>query len=470
MSGASGPVTAREVLTLLRRWQARLLAGEAGLPHVINWACLMRARVPAFEGFSGGEIALLSLGVVHALRAQMAGLTLATVVEQLAEIGVSAIAVSGLHEKRPSAEETEALAEAQRAADRLALPLLSLTHAETSLAEVEREIIELIVARRERYTAASEPTAADAARLRASLRGEALDALLTGTYVDETAMRARAAQLGYDLTQPHAVLWVELAPMDGSANAAHLPLVSPGAAATAQARASALAGGVAVVSPVPQAAQSSSAGVAATRLAEEVTTALGAWARARDTHVAALLALPRGEGAALGSAEVAERAATLLLRALGDGATSGDAPWAAGLGEPASAPSQVYRSATEAHDAARLGLRVLGPHHVARPTDLGVYRLLLALRERGELAHFVERTLAPLLTDARAGDALIETLDAFFACNGNLSEAARRLHLHRNSLIYRLARARGLLGHDLDDPELRLALQLAIKGRLVLER
>ena len=85
-----------------------------------------------------------------------------------------------------------------------------------------------------------------------------------------------------------------------------------------------------------------------------------------------------------------------------------------------------------------------------------------------ERAKSPQRTLAPLLADARSGDSLIETLDAFFASNGNLSEAARRLGLHRNSLLYRLGRARELLGHDLDDPELRLSLQLAIKSRRVL--
>jgi len=85
------------------------------------------------------------------------------------------------------------------------------------------------------------------------------------------------------------------------------------------------------------------------------------------------------------------------------------------------------------------------------------------------LAPFIERTLAPLLADPRYGDKLVETLDVFFACNGNVSQAKERLHLHRNSLIYRLNRACELLGRDLNDPELRLALQLAIRGRRVLE-
>jgi purine catabolism regulator len=138
------------------------------------------------------------------------------------------------------------------------------------------------------------------------------------------------------------------------------------------------------------------------------------------------------------------------------------------LGDPAQAPAGVQRSAEEAHATSQLGRQVLGPGHIARPGDLGIYRLLLALRRSGDLTPFVERTLAPLKSDRRTGEALVETLEAFFACNGNLSRAAEQLNLHRNSLLYRLHRIRELLGHDLEDPDLRLALQLALKGRRVL--
>ena len=78
--------------------------------------------------------------------------------------------------------------------------------------------------------------------------------------------------------------------------------------------------------------------------------------------------------------------------------------------------------------------------------------------------------LAPLRSTPRREDHLLETVEVYFACNGNISKAAQRLHLHRNSLLYRLHHIRDLLGHDLENPELRLALQLALKGRRVLEQ
>ena len=37
------------------------------------------------------------------------------------------------------------------------------------------------------------------------------------------------------------------------------------------------------------------------------------------------------------------------------------------------------------------------------------------------------------------------------------------MHLHRNSLLYRLDRIAAILGRSLEDSELRLSLQIALK-------
>jgi sugar diacid utilization regulator len=424
----TGPVTVREIMTVLRRWQVRLLAGEAGLLRHVTWASTMRARLPAFEGLQGGEIAMLALPVLRALHAQGITLSLARVIEQLDEMGVSAVVAGGIApDVLLSPEEQQMLVEATELAETRGIPLLALPNA--TLSEVEHDLIAHFMTRRDHQLQSVEPSAADAARLRAGLRSEALEALLTGTYASETSMRARAFQLGYDLAQAHAVLWVDLAP--------HLlPLTHPLGPRGAD--------------PV------------ALHLANELAVVLGAWARPRETQVAALVPLA---GMERGTADLVEQVARVLTRILNPDDKN---EWSAAISEPAHEPAEVHTRANEARDIAKLGLLILGPRHIARSSDLGVYQLLLSLRETGQLAPFVEQTLGPLLADARNGTRLIETLDAFLTCNGNLQETARRLHLHRNSLTYRLTHAGKLLGRDLDDPELRLALQLAIKGRRII--
>jgi PucR family transcriptional regulator, purine catabolism regulatory protein len=101
--------------------------------------------------------------------------------------------------------------------------------------------------------------------------------------------------------------------------------------------------------------------------------------------------------------------------------------------------------------------------------DLGLYRVLHALHDSPELRTFYEQTLGPLVEyDRRTGQNWIETLEAFFACHGNLSQTALRLQLHRNALLYRIGRIQEIGGVDLEDPECRLSLQVALKARKLL--
>jgi DNA-binding PucR family transcriptional regulator len=44
----------------------------------------------------------------------------------------------------------------------------------------------------------------------------------------------------------------------------------------------------------------------------------------------------------------------------------------------------------------------------------------------------------------------------------NAAAAAGALYIHRNSMRYRLARIRALLAVDIDDPDNRLALRVAL--------
>ncbi len=101
--------------------------------------------------------------------------------------------------------------------------------------------------------------------------------------------------------------------------------------------------------------------------------------------------------------------------------------------------------------------------------DLGVYQLILSLSDRDKLADFCELTLGTLSEyDMRQNADLIRTLEAFFNCHGNLSQTAESLIVHRNTLLYRMNRINEIAGIDLNRPETRLALHLALTIRRLL--
>jgi DNA-binding PucR family transcriptional regulator len=80
----------------------------------------------------------------------------------------------------------------------------------------------------------------------------------------------------------------------------------------------------------------------------------------------------------------------------------------------------------------------------------------------GKAAYYLG-LLRPLQEYDRAhyGD-LVKTLAAYLRHGGNSTQTADALFMHRNSLRYRLARIRAISGMDLDDPDTRLALQVAV--------
>jgi DNA-binding PucR family transcriptional regulator len=80
----------------------------------------------------------------------------------------------------------------------------------------------------------------------------------------------------------------------------------------------------------------------------------------------------------------------------------------------------------------------------------------------------VRDQLAPLekLGAARA-DTAIRTLAAYLDEQGSVVRTAERLHLHRNAVTNRLRSITELLDLDLEDPDQRLALQLACRARLL---
>lgn len=126
----------------------------------------------------------------------------------------------------------------------------------------------------------------------------------------------------------------------------------------------------------------------------------------------------------------------------------------------------LYHEARTALDIAR------GQHLHTAPYVYehgGLAELIVGSSMTEHFRSFANGLLAPLAAqDARSHGRLIETLAAFVAANGNVLHAAEQLYIHRNTLKYRLRQIEKALGGSLDDPDLRLKLQLALYIRRLL--
>lgn len=258
------------------------------------------------------------------------------------------------------------------------------------------------------------------------LQGDFLDDLLSGSYPSEEAMLARARWMGHDLGRAHVLLAVSLEEL-GDRGSGSQRLQAADLVRT-----------------------------------EVLRLAPGALLRERQDRLA--VALPRNTPPT--SEEALELAERLRLR-LANLLTSGQVT--IGIGRHHPGIGGLALSFREAEQALAIGRALLGGNRSVHFEHLGVQRLLFQLRDNPELASFYDDLLGKLQAhDERQGAELVNTLEAFFECHGNHVRTAQRLHLHRNTLLYRLDRAKNVLGVDLDDAETRLALQVALKiGRVI---
>jgi purine catabolism regulator len=262
-------------------------------------------------------------------------------------------------------------------------------------------------------------------RARDELEGEFVESLLAGTYSSEEAVRERAERLGFDVEGTAVVLVARADPGSGAARAQHellraghgwIQRRAPGALCTVR------SGALAAVLP------------------------LGAERDARAVH---------------------RLAADLRLDCAG---AVGSDQVLVGVGRPKPGIGGVRASYREADQALTMGQRLFGGGRVVGFGDLGLYRLLYALQGHPELREFYEDQVRTLVEyDRRTGAGLMRTLEAFFRCHGSPTEMASLLHLHRNTVLYRLRRIEEIGRIRLDDAETRLNLHLCLRVREVLQ-
>jgi hypothetical protein len=138
------------------------------------------------------------------------------------------------------------------------------------------------------------------------------------------------------------------------------------------------------------------------------------------------------------------------------------------LSKPFTAPSERPAAEAEARATLEAAERLPAPAPVVVAARLAAYRMLGALHQLGDGPRLAAAVLEPLLgsrPDVRREH--LSTLAAYLE-RGGVGEAATALGIHRNTATYRLRRIESLAGWDLTDPDLRLALLLAL--RLVQDR
>ncbi|MBD3915710.1 PucR family transcriptional regulator [Nocardioides hwasunensis] len=126
--------------------------------------------------------------------------------------------------------------------------------------------------------------------------------------------------------------------------------------------------------------------------------------------------------------------------------------------------ARSVREAGQVADAAPQARRDQDPD-VHRLADLHLRGLLALLGEDDRVRLFVERELAPLKQHDRADGSRTELLAALRALllhPASKTEAAASLHLSRAAFYDRLGRIEALLCADLDDPDVRVSLHVAL--------
>ena len=90
---------------------------------------------------------------------------------------------------------------------------------------------------------------------------------------------------------------------------------------------------------------------------------------------------------------------------------------------------------------------------------------LVLIEGRDLAARIAARRLAPFeALTPNARERMRETALAFVRRCGNSVEMAAELHVHPQTARYRVARLRELLGDDLDDPDARFELEIALRA------
>jgi sugar diacid utilization regulator len=178
----------------------------------------------------------------------------------------------------------------------------------------------------------------------------------------------------------------------------------------------------------------------------------------RDAEVVMVLPEPVQNG----RRSRAEQAGQMCIRRLS--AVLPQAVAVVGIGGACREPASVATSYAQARRAAETARRLDGASRVIAFEDLGIRRLLLQVPSLAELRGFADEVLGRVITaDSEHSAAYLATLACYFRENSSLRQAAAKLHVHPNTISYRIHRIEYLTGLDLSSYRDRLMAEVALE-------
>ncbi|MCE0767746.1 helix-turn-helix domain-containing protein [Pseudonocardia kujensis] len=142
----------------------------------------------------------------------------------------------------------------------------------------------------------------------------------------------------------------------------------------------------------------------------------------------------------------------------------GNAVATVGIGDACHSATGIARSYDGARRALDITQRMGRTGTAVAFEDLGIHRLLLEVADPAELRDFVREVFGDLDTPGRGNMAeYLATLSCYFRANNSPQRASQILHVHPNTVSYRIHRVQEMTGLDLGSYRDRLLAQVALE-------
>ena len=135
-----------------------------------------------------------------------------------------------------------------------------------------------------------------------------------------------------------------------------------------------------------------------------------------------------------------------------------------GIGENHAGTLTFHLSYKNARTALEIGRSQKGAGSRSTFASTGIYQLLISLSNNTFSTDLMHDTIGVIAAyDKNNGLDLLHTLSSYIIHQGNVSQNARALNLHRQSLLYRLRKIESLTNRSLNNPDDIFLLQFCLK-------